>query len=150
MKKPDATYITIKRGFYDLVKAEAARRDLPLVMISRVVLGESDTYLSNALGKGRITEEYYGRIIDWLGIQEDYDKYILVDGEDDVYVEPQNALTEAIKELVKVNQSILEELQRVNYVTQEIRTATRLTANNTLNSKGTLEDLLKELGGSEE
>lgn len=145
MKKPDATYISVKRGFYDLVKAEAAKKNLTLVMISRVVLGENDTYLSSALGKGRVTEEYYGKLIDWLGIQEDYDKYILAEGEEDVYEEPQSGLTEAIKDLVKVNQAILEELQRVNYVTQEIRTATRLVAKNTQDTKTICDEIFMEV-----
>lgn len=145
MKKPDAAYISVKRGFYDLVKAEAAKKNLTLVMISRVVLGENDTYLSSALGKGRVTEEYYGKLIDWLGIQEDYDKYILAEGEEDVYEEPQSGLTEAIKELVKVNQAILEELQRVNYVTQEIRTAARLVAKNTQDTKTICDEIFMEV-----
>lgn len=145
MKKPDATYISVKRSFYDLVKQEAAKKNLTLVMISKVVLGENDTYLSSALGKGRITEEYYGKLIDWLGIQDQYDNFILAEGEEDVYETPQDDLMATLKELVKVNQAILEELQRVNYVTQEIRTATRLVAKNTQDTKSICDEIFMEV-----
>lgn len=149
----DSVYLTPKKEFYEKLKEVAKARGVTIEMISRVVLNQNSSYVSKSLTNRRIPEAHFYTLCDWMGAREGCERY-LVNDEEEVTVEDlekdQEDIKTALIDLIEINKSILAELQRINYVSQEIRTATRLTANNTLNSKGTLEDLLKELGGSEE
>lgn len=148
MGKRSEVYVSLKASFYELIKEKVKLAGITCEMLSKVVLQQRSGYLSGALNKtpSRLIESDYVKLLQWAGIPlTDYKLYIYEGVVEDTTEEVQPAASD---DLIQVNKEILKELQIINMVLQEVRTACRLTANNTLNTKCAVEDMFKELGGA--
>ena len=140
-----AVYLAVSDDFKAELWKKIKERGLTMQAVSRVVLNAKDTYLSGVLKHtpARIPEEYYAKLIDWAGMQEDYDKYII--DEDAVTPEIPAEQADSYKELIETGKQILAELKIINAVMQEVRTATRYTAHNTQETKSLVDEIAKEV-----
>ena len=120
-----AVYLAINNEFKADLWQKIKERGLTMQAVSRVVLNAKDSYLSGALKNtpARLPEEYYAKLIDWAGMQEDYDKYIVDESAYTPDIPAEQG--ENYKELIEVGKQILAELKIINAVMQEVRTATR-------------------------